>query len=140
MREWRINCTTEYLPHLDNDPNGDDNATCAKCRAKMAHDFDIEPDVEFDRAGNIIEKTGEWREVGKTLTGHTLYTHTLTETSFFFNPELGTFDNNGFTCAVRKDGTLSRDRVCSPTVVCDLSQPQGFILLMGKLISTSQTT
>ena len=40
---------------LDLDPNGEGNATCAKCRAEEEHDFDREPDVRFTRAGHRIE-------------------------------------------------------------------------------------
>lgn len=41
------------LGHLDRDPNGDENATCARCRAEENHDFDADPNVTFDRAGNM---------------------------------------------------------------------------------------
>ena len=49
-----IGCLTE-LTHLDDDPNGDKNCVCAKCRAEDAHDFDIEPHVKFDRSGRRID-------------------------------------------------------------------------------------
>jgi hypothetical protein len=51
---WCLNCQTE-LNHLDDDPNGDKNAVCARCRAEEAHDFDREPDARFDRAGRRLE-------------------------------------------------------------------------------------
>lgn len=43
------------LGHLDRDPNGDENAACARCRAEECHDFDAEPNVTFDRAGHMME-------------------------------------------------------------------------------------
>ena len=49
-----INCTTP-LNVLDDDPNGDPNCVCAKCRAEENHDFDMEPNVVFDRRGHRIE-------------------------------------------------------------------------------------
>lgn len=50
MRDLCLGCGTE-LGHLDMDPNGDENATCARCRAEEDHDFDAEPDAVFNRAG-----------------------------------------------------------------------------------------
>lgn len=50
-----LGCGTE-LNHLDEDPNGDENCTCAKCRAEEEHDFDREPNVKFDRDGSRAEK------------------------------------------------------------------------------------
>lgn len=38
---------------IDDDPDGAPNVTCARCRAEEAHDFDLEPDVEFDRSGSM---------------------------------------------------------------------------------------
>ena len=52
--QHRIGCLTE-LNHPDDDPNGDKNCVCAKCRAEEAHDFDAEPDVKFDRRGHQID-------------------------------------------------------------------------------------
>lgn len=42
--EKRLSC--------DDDPNGDYPGKCARCTAEEEHDFDAEPDVEFDRYGN----------------------------------------------------------------------------------------
>jgi len=53
--EYCFNCLEEMLPHFDNDLNGEANVKCAKCRAEESHDFDVEPDVEFDRAGRLVE-------------------------------------------------------------------------------------
>jgi len=50
-----ITCTTELIPALDNDPNGQANCTCAKCRAEEEHDFDKEPNTKYNRAGRLIE-------------------------------------------------------------------------------------
>ncbi len=50
-----ISCGVE-LGVLDEDLNGDKNATCAKCRAEENHDFDAEPDARYDRAGHRIER------------------------------------------------------------------------------------
>lgn len=36
MMDYCVGCTTEMLPHLDDDPNGASNATCARCRAEEA--------------------------------------------------------------------------------------------------------
>lgn len=49
-----IGCGTE-LDCRDDDPNGDGNCTCAKCRAEEGHDFDRAPDVKFSRAGSMFE-------------------------------------------------------------------------------------
>jgi len=54
MSNHCINCFVE-LNCLDEDPNGDKNCVCAKCRAEESHDFDAEPDVKFDRAGRPME-------------------------------------------------------------------------------------
>jgi hypothetical protein len=40
---------------LDDDPNGEHNAICARCRAEEAHDFDAFPNVKFGRDGGIID-------------------------------------------------------------------------------------
>jgi hypothetical protein len=50
-----INCSEE-LNVLDEDPNGDKNCVCAKCRAEESHDYDAEPNAEYDRAGHRIDK------------------------------------------------------------------------------------
>jgi len=44
------------LNALDDDPNGDKNCVCAKCRAEEAHNYDTEPDAKYNRAGRRIEK------------------------------------------------------------------------------------
>lgn len=51
-----LNCGAELLPHIDADPNGTMNCVCARCRAEEEHDFDVQPDVEFDRSGNLVEQ------------------------------------------------------------------------------------
>lgn len=45
----------EQLCIVDDDPNGDGNATCAKCRAEDDHDFDKEPGAVFSRSGERID-------------------------------------------------------------------------------------
>jgi hypothetical protein len=47
-----LGCHTQLIPAYDADPNGDMSATCAKCRAEEAHDFDRWPKAVFDRSGN----------------------------------------------------------------------------------------
>lgn len=54
-KEYCINCQTE-LNCLDEDPNGDQNCICAKCRAEENHDFDLEPNVVFERDGSMREE------------------------------------------------------------------------------------
>jgi hypothetical protein len=49
-----LNCLEE-LCGLDDDPNGEHNATCAKCRAEEDHDFDAEPDAVFNRDGSMAD-------------------------------------------------------------------------------------
>lgn len=49
-----ISCTDE-LTWLDDDPNGDKNATCQKCRAEEDHDFDAEPNAVFDKRGCRVD-------------------------------------------------------------------------------------
>ena len=51
IKDRCIGCHETYMPHVDNDPNGERNATCIKCRTEEAHDFDLEPDVQVDRCG-----------------------------------------------------------------------------------------
>ncbi len=46
-----IGCGTELLC-IDDDPNGDRNATCARCVAEECHDFDLDPDAVFSRNGD----------------------------------------------------------------------------------------
>lgn len=53
--EYCIGCGTTLSEVLDSDPNGEMNSVCAKCEAEEAHDFDLEPAVEFDRSGSIVE-------------------------------------------------------------------------------------
>lgn len=45
----------EQLCIVDDDPNGEGNATCAKCRAEEDHDFDKEPGAVFSRSGERID-------------------------------------------------------------------------------------
>lgn len=45
-------CWTPLVDAIDSDPNGDMNATCARCRAEEEHDFDAEPGVTFNRYGD----------------------------------------------------------------------------------------
>ncbi len=52
--DYCIGCMTEIYC-IDDAPNGDHNATCAKCRAEEEHDFDAEPDVTFTRCGWRVE-------------------------------------------------------------------------------------
>lgn len=46
-------CGTELLA-LDDDPNGDHNATCKRCLAEEDHDFDRFPGFTFTRSGAQI--------------------------------------------------------------------------------------
>ena len=48
-----VGCGTE-LDERDDDPNGDKNPVCAKCRAEDSHDFDREPKTKFDRLGRRL--------------------------------------------------------------------------------------
>jgi hypothetical protein len=43
------------LGAMDEDPNGEQNATCAKCRAEENHDFDAKPNAQFARSGARIK-------------------------------------------------------------------------------------
>lgn len=105
--EYCIGCGTEMIGVIDNDPNGAENCNCARCRAEESHDFDVEPDIEFDRSGRVIEKVGEWEDLGLLDNGSRKFKHTLTELSFFVHPQLGVYDFNSLPCAVRADGTLN---------------------------------
>lgn len=49
-----INCGVKLKDCFDRDPNGDPNCVCAKCKAEESHDFDVEPDVVFDRGGHRV--------------------------------------------------------------------------------------
>jgi len=53
--ELCLGCGTE-LCILDEDPNGEMDCVCVRCRAEEDHDFDKEPDVMFDRAGRRIDE------------------------------------------------------------------------------------
>lgn len=57
MDNERGNCIDcgEALCHLDDDPNGARNASCARCVAHDAHDFDAEPNAVFNRSGERID-------------------------------------------------------------------------------------
>lgn len=57
-----INCGVK-LGWLDRDPNGDKDCVCAKCKAEDRHDFDAEPNAEYDRAGRRIVKNLEKHSV-----------------------------------------------------------------------------
>lgn len=46
----------EELCTLDEDPNGEMNCVCARCRAEEEHDFDKEPNAVFGRAGRRIDE------------------------------------------------------------------------------------
>ena len=48
-----ISCGVK-LGALDDDPNGEHNPICVRCRSEEEHDFDLEPNVEFDRSGARI--------------------------------------------------------------------------------------
>lgn len=39
---------------VDDAPNGDHFCTCVRCRAEERHDFDLEPNVRFDRCGHRV--------------------------------------------------------------------------------------
>lgn len=49
-------CHTE-LGAVDDDPNGEKNPVCARCRAEEEHDFDAEPHVKFNRDGSSMTDT-----------------------------------------------------------------------------------
>ena len=53
--EHCLNCLVE-LTCIDDDPNGDKNCVCAKCRAEESHDYDIAPNAKYDRRGRLIDK------------------------------------------------------------------------------------
>ncbi len=53
--EYCIGCTDELIPALDDDPNGEKNATCVRCLAEESWDFDRYPKAKFNRAGYLIE-------------------------------------------------------------------------------------
>lgn len=55
-RGYCVGCTTK-LTHLDDDPNGEHNADCVRCRAESEHDFDAEPNVFFLRDGTKRRKS-----------------------------------------------------------------------------------
>lgn len=56
MREqtYCISCNTD-LSIIDRNPDGRENATCARCRAEEEHDFNKEPKAKFTRGGHRIE-------------------------------------------------------------------------------------
>lgn len=51
--EYCCNCGVELLVCVDN------SATCAKCESELNHDYDIEPDTEYDRHGRLIERNDD---------------------------------------------------------------------------------
>lgn len=59
MIEHCIDCQEPLIDCVDSDPNGERNITCARCRAEQNHDFDVEPNVVFDRCGHMTENTLE---------------------------------------------------------------------------------
>lgn len=61
-----IDCGTE-LSLLDDDPNGNHNATCTRCRAESEHDFDTEPNVVFTRAGAPVDAKLSPRQMPENL-------------------------------------------------------------------------
>jgi hypothetical protein len=66
-RGYCIGCT-EKLTHIDDDPNGEHNAECARCRAESEHDFDEEPNVVFDRFGQCHDTTTKGTVVPASFT------------------------------------------------------------------------
>jgi len=52
----------DKLSCIDDDPNGDGNAVCARCSAEEEHDYDIEPGVEFERDGRRKGEDLSWGE------------------------------------------------------------------------------
>ena len=61
-----LGCGTE-LCHLDDDPNGARNATCAHCRAEEEHDFDSEPSAVFSRSGERVDNKPSHRTMPDSL-------------------------------------------------------------------------
>jgi hypothetical protein len=57
IKESCVNCGVELNEAIDSDPNGAKNAVCSKCKAEEAHDFDLEPNVVFDRHGRMEVKS-----------------------------------------------------------------------------------
>lgn len=54
--DYCVACGCELLELIDDDPNGDRNPKCARCRAEEAHDFDVEPQAVFNRQGSRIDE------------------------------------------------------------------------------------
>lgn len=52
--DYCIKCGV-LLNVLDEDPNGEKNPDCARCRAEENHDFDRETKAIFNRAGKRID-------------------------------------------------------------------------------------
>lgn len=69
MDNERGNCIDcgEGLCHLDDDPNGARNATCARCKAHDAHDFDAEPNAVFSRSGERVDNKPQRRVMPENL-------------------------------------------------------------------------
>ena len=44
------------LIEADKDPNGENNYVCLRCRAEEEHDYDLEPNTNFNRLGHPEEK------------------------------------------------------------------------------------
>jgi len=43
------------LTIIDDDPNGQKNCKCARCRKEENHDFDLEPKAKYSRSGQRID-------------------------------------------------------------------------------------
>ena len=41
---------------FDADPDGSMGVVCARCSAEVEHDYDLEPDAEFNRAGRRVDE------------------------------------------------------------------------------------
>jgi len=64
--DYCLLCFNKLNTVIDSFPNGEMCYVCAQCRAYSEHDFDVEPNVEFNRLGGRIrrvqsggEQTGE---------------------------------------------------------------------------------
>lgn len=49
-----INCNCQLLD-VYNDPDGDSNIECVKCRTEAEHNFDEDPGAKFDRSGKRVD-------------------------------------------------------------------------------------
>lgn len=64
LRRYCLNCGTQLLDHIDNDPNGQQNCICACCEAEENHDWDAEPHAIFDRDGQRIDEQEQEEDLG----------------------------------------------------------------------------